>query len=261
MSICKKDEKYIHFSIDDVCAMLREIIDGTYESIFDHPEFLLLRKLHDAYGAVFTLELFYETLDGSWNLSMMGERYKPEFQANSDWIRMGFHAYNYQSDYNTIDSVEASSHYNKIFNEIVRFASVRNWDTMPRTHFFSGVLESCRAWRDKKSGINGLLTSDDDRALVYYLNEEQRLIVRNMNCHYDPMERLYFIKTQPRLEKWLNPVGDLERWRKDQSHSERMNELAFFWHEGTAGIDKVEGICQWGIENGYTFAFPMDKIM
>ena len=47
------------FTVDD--NFLKELTEGNYNSIFDHPYLALYRRLHERYGLKVQLNLFYRT--------------------------------------------------------------------------------------------------------------------------------------------------------------------------------------------------------
>jgi hypothetical protein len=256
--------KYIHFSIDDVYQWLKELHDDadSYSSMFEHPRFAYLKSLHDRFGATITLNCFYTDESQAWNLGQMTTKYKTEFASNSKWLRLAFHANCRSNHYNQMSDVEAAqAHYEELIHAFKSFATVGNIDTLARTHYFSGSLEIVRAWRDRRFGAIGFLTSDDDRSVVYYLNDEQRQKLQDENVYYDDIENLYFVKSLRRLESWTAPVTDLSDWSRIPANSERMRVLAFFTHEQSWSSQlesKLDDIFNWAMNNGYSCAFPMD---
>ena len=95
-------KKHYRLSSDDNIRFLMELNAGDYRSIFDHPYLAVYKKAHDRYGAQVHLNLFYafdETARGCFSkphpyfdLSMMTDRYKEEFRANADWLKLAFHS-------------------------------------------------------------------------------------------------------------------------------------------------------------------------
>jgi hypothetical protein len=258
-------KKYAHFSIDDVYLWLREIHSNAsvYTSLFDHPGLAFLKSLHDRFGAVATLNCFYTDTPAAWNLGQMTTRFKDEFAAHSNWLRLAFHANGKEDNYNGISVGEARTHYNAMMAAFENFASVESIDTAGRTHFFSGDLDNARVWRSGSPGARGFLTSDDSREVDLYLNTRQREILRQEGAYYDRLEDLYFVKSLPRLEKWDKPASDLSDWAKDPAYAGRMQALIFFTHEQCwdSGIEsKLQEAFTWARDNGYEFAFPMDRI-
>ena len=80
------------FSIDDNSFFLRDIAKNNYASLFDCFYLKNLRQLHLKYGTRFVLSIYYTTEDG-FTLPQFPDRYKSQWQDNSDWLKLAFHAY------------------------------------------------------------------------------------------------------------------------------------------------------------------------
>lgn len=91
-------------SSDDNILFLADLTENKdkYTSLFDNPYLAVYKRAHDLYGAKVHLNLFYE-FDSTaaerfgsprpyFNLSMMTDKYKAEWQANADWLKLSFHA-------------------------------------------------------------------------------------------------------------------------------------------------------------------------
>lgn len=100
--IAEENLKKFRISSDDNIRFLQELTLGHYDSIFDHPYLAAYKKAHDLYGAVVHLNLFYAFDDQArslfsdhppyFDLSMMTDRYKAEFQENAHWLKLAFHS-------------------------------------------------------------------------------------------------------------------------------------------------------------------------
>jgi len=88
----RHSQKRYRFVIDDNSFFLRDITQQGYKSLFDCFYLKMLKDLNAKYGARFTLNIYYTTGD-DWNLSQFPERYRSEWEANADWLRLAFHAY------------------------------------------------------------------------------------------------------------------------------------------------------------------------
>lgn len=257
---------YLHLSVDDVIEMLRELEQRKYRSVWDHPTFSFFRQLHEQYGAVFSLYCFYSSNDGRWNLDRMPEHFKEEFERSSGWLRFGFHSYGYETKYGlsneSLSAEEALEHYSLITDAICRFAGAGALDTVPRIHFYSGTREKIRVWRDAKHGITGLLTADDTRDEVYYLDRFQRKELIEKEQYFDADETLFFIRTNLRLENERAPVQKLEA--RKNVFQEREHSHCIFTHEDWLDFPeikkKIVECCEWARLNGYEFRFPMDAL-
>lgn len=147
-------EKLAYFFIDDVIWTFRDIANDRPKSIFDNPFMAVLKKAHDMYGLTVQLNLFYRTdfFYGSieFNLSMMPDCYKPEFEANSDWLKLAFHAKQEFPDYPYVNAKYDDVVYdvNLIKNEVLRFAGEKSWACAVVPHWLPISKEGCQALLD-----------------------------------------------------------------------------------------------------------------
>jgi hypothetical protein len=148
-------------SSDDNILFLSDITDhkDVYTSIFDNPYLALYKKAHDLYGAKVHLNLFYEFdsnhpnfVPGShkyFNLSMMTDKFREDFQANANWLKFSFHA---KADlpgrpYTNADAPTALAHMEQVVREVVRFAGPETLSACTTLHWGSGNKEVVSALR------------------------------------------------------------------------------------------------------------------
>ena len=83
----------LHFSIDDFILTLKDLTEKEtqYQSLFEQPLFAFLRKMHAAYGAVFSCYCFGRDINSGFRLEDVTRKYRKEFCGNADWLRFGFH--------------------------------------------------------------------------------------------------------------------------------------------------------------------------
>ena len=261
--------KYIHFSIDDVVAVFEDLTtnSGTYSSIFDNDTLKWLKNMHDRFGTVVSLYLFYQNENNTWNLSQMPTKYRSEFRKNADWLKLGFHGLdtNAKYDLSSYNSQQSLTHYNNMISQIKRFAHELNIDVVPRTAFFTGHIDIVKEWKNAPNGVKGFISSDDDRANMMYLDAIQRQTLKYCDDFYDANEDLYFVRTDLRLEHHTDPVSELESRIDDYTLNGQHDVLEVFTHEGplsgTTNKVKAEAIFEWGLNSGYVFDFPMNNIM
>jgi hypothetical protein len=86
--------KRFRFQIDDNSFFLRDIHQKNYRDIFECFYLDGLRKLHERYGALIVLNCFYSTPEKDFDLSMMSDKYKKQWNDNADWLRLAFHSFN-----------------------------------------------------------------------------------------------------------------------------------------------------------------------
>ena len=176
--------KKFRISSDDNILFLRNINANkdVYTSIFDDPYLSIYKKAHLLYGACVNLNLFYETdeLPGFsekgeyFNLSMMTDKFKKEWEENSDWLRLSFHS-NAEHPNKPYISASYEEIYNdalKINSEIIRFAGERSLSSTTTVHWGEATEEGTVALKDL--GYNTLAgyfeISDDQvpRVAYYY---------------------------------------------------------------------------------------------
>ena len=117
-------KQYLTYFVDDTVRFLENLSKNRPASIFDDPYLKAHKELHDKYGLKVQFNLFYETLDKSWNLAKMTDAYKEEFLANKDWIKFGFHSKHELPDYPYINATydQVWKDYTAIEKAIERFA-------------------------------------------------------------------------------------------------------------------------------------------
>lgn len=165
------------FTVDDNIRFLKELTYGTYSSIFEHPYLNMYRRLHKKYGLKVQLNLFYET--EGFALSDMTDRYKDEWQANSDWLKFSFHSrIENVKPYECSDYDEVYGDCQNVHCEIVRFASSSALARTTTLHYCLATHGGIQALKD--NGVEGLLglygKEDSPRASYQNTTEECRLI-------------------------------------------------------------------------------------
>ena len=106
--------RLVHLSVDDVGSSLRWLCQNKPENIWEMDFFGELLSLHHKYDAQFSLYCFYE-LGGSLCFNDIPPVYAEQFNACSDWLKFGFHAYDGQPFLNSsrwkeaFDCFEASA--------------------------------------------------------------------------------------------------------------------------------------------------------
>lgn len=148
-------------SSDDNILFLRDINANrdTYKSIFENPYLAVYKRAHDLYGAAVHLNLFYETDDmhnfsdkGEYfNLSMMTDKFKDEFERNSDWLRLSFHARSEFPDkpYRNTSACRIAEDSKRINDEIIRFAGEKTLADVTTVHWGEANRECTIALRDQ----------------------------------------------------------------------------------------------------------------
>ncbi|MBO5415062.1 MAG: hypothetical protein J6A83_00345 [Clostridia bacterium] len=153
------------FTVDDNIRCLKELNEGDFSSIFEHPYLGVYRRLHDKYDLKIQLNLFYEA--GDFNLSRFTDKYRGEWAKNADWLKLSFHARAEKSRiYESSDYAEVFDDLSRTNREIIRFASESALARTTTIHYCLATEGGIRAVRE--CGLIGLLglygTPDEPRS-------------------------------------------------------------------------------------------------
>ncbi len=151
--------KKYRISSDDNILFLADITanQDTYRSIFDNPYLAIYKKAHDCYGAKVHLNLFYEFDRAAaacfssdrpdFNLSMMTDRFKEEWEANADWLKLSFHARAEKPDrpyqYAAPETIVAD--HLAVRREVLRFAGEKTFSSDVTTVHWGEANPACVA--------------------------------------------------------------------------------------------------------------------
>ncbi|MBR5156803.1 MAG: hypothetical protein IKW59_03445 [Clostridia bacterium] len=159
--------KKAYFYIDDVIWPYRDITREKPASIFDHHLLKMLKEAHDRYGFKVVLNSFYRTDyfygDDEFTLADMTDAYKEEWEAASDWLKIGFHAKQEFPDYPHVnaDYEDMKNLYERFKKEVIRFAGEKVLSTACNPHWLPISKEGICALRD--CGIKMVSVSTGDR--------------------------------------------------------------------------------------------------
>lgn len=216
----KKDIN-ISFSIDDVIKSLLWLEKSKTKSIFESYTFDFCKWLYDRYGISITCNCLYS--DGINNLSTVSERFREEFEENSDWLKFSFHGWNFEKSYEQSNYHDAFNDISVVNSEIIRICGKKALSNIVRTHFFSGSEEAVEAWID--AGITEILTADDDRTgkgINYNLNDTD---IYNLSTKHTILKSgIRFTKTDIRIENIYLKKGKCVYYKDN-------DEIVIFTHE------------------------------
>jgi hypothetical protein len=195
-------------SSDDNILFLQDITKNQdkYTSIFDNPYLALYKKAHDLYGACVHLNLFYEYIPDEkyfsahpdyFNLSMMTDKFKSEFEANSDWLKLAFHSNAEFPDkpYKFATAEQITEDFLKIRREIVRFAGESSMTNSTTVHFGAANREVVRALH--ALGLRSLTgyfrrNAKGEPSVSYYFEDERLEHIGSRDFWYDESEDMIF---------------------------------------------------------------------
>ena len=169
--------KQAYFFIDDFIWTLRDVARQKPASLFDNAYFKMLKDKHDKYNMTVQLNLFYRTDffygEDEFTLSEFPDCYKPEWEANSHWLKLAFHAtqefpnYPYiNADYDTV-----KIGYERVINEIKRFAGEKSISDAVIMHWLPISRDGVRALVD--CGVKFLSYSCGDDVREYTLDDDK----------------------------------------------------------------------------------------
>ncbi len=196
-------------SSDDNILFLQDITKNkdVYKSIFENPYLAVYKKAHDLYGAKVHLNLFYafpsdhknfsDKSRGDFDLSMMTDKFKDEFIANSDWLKLSFHSLteNPPKPYQFATAEKITEDCIKVCREIIRFAGKESLSDATTVHFGEANKECARALRSM--GIKVLTgyfehTPKGEPLVSYYAPDDLIDHVGERDFWYDTDEDILF---------------------------------------------------------------------
>ena len=147
--------KKAFFYVDDVIWVFRDLTRQRPKSLFGNDFLRLLREAHERYGMKVQLNVFYRTDffygTDEFTLAQMTDAYKDEWQANRDWLRLGFHSLQEFPDYPfvNLDYADARHVIGGIAREVGRFAGAGVFARGAVAHWGAVSKDTCRAAADE----------------------------------------------------------------------------------------------------------------
>jgi hypothetical protein len=259
-------------SLDDNIWFLEDLAKNSriYRSLFENPYLNLMKRIHDRYGTKIHINIYYQT-EGSFNLTMMPDKYKSEWMENADWLRLSFHALADKPDkpYIRAGYDEVKRDCEKVLEQIRRFAGEPLIGPVTTLHWGEATPEGCRALRD--CGYKCLVADfnvDNELAervpVSYYLSLEQRRnIFRRFIWKDNANDIIFFrsaiiIDTHPldKIEPFLDNIGN---------HPNRSAYIDLLIHEQyfyphykgyqPEYEEKILTAVRWAVNKGYKPAF------
>ncbi len=265
--------KTYRLGIDDVIWCFENIYNhqDEYTSIFDDPYLGMYRELHEEYGCHVHMHIYYQTVDGKFNLSMFPDKYKEEFRRNSDWLRFTFHALCDLPDspYKTAPYAQVMTEGRMVEKEILRFAGAEVMDNVTSQHWADSGIYGTRAFRALGfKVIDGYFLFDEEGnpRIAYYLNKEQTAHAHTRDFWVDTDEDIVFVKDDIILnEHTPHEIGEyLDNLKTKEDHCFMyllIHEQYFYEHYENYESDYrdrlVAGI-EWCIKNGYRSSWISD---
>ena len=198
--ICDRNSfRRINFCIDDNIYSFYDIAKERPGSIFDHFYFRKLRELHEKYELKLTVNLFWEDLRNGFTLAEFPDCYKREFQDNSGWLKLAFHARAEFPDriYQNAEAGTLLHDYDTMCAEIIRFAGAETLTPPQNIHW--SMVKTTALPELRRRGVRflgGLFFEGQTRIGEsestqtacdggYFENEENSLFIRQKKVWHD----------------------------------------------------------------------------
>lgn len=269
----KNGYKKYRISLDDNIWFLQNLTENkdTYTSLFDDPYLKMLKYIHDRYGSKFHVNIYYETpRHGGFNLSQMTDKYKPEWKANSHWLRLSFHANADKPDkpYRFATYEQAYFEMERVHQQILRFAGPEAFSqTATSVHWGDCSYEAARAFRDL--GVKEYVSSfkwdtDSNADIRMYFDAEQCAIMQKYGFYYDKDTDMYFHRYQggiqhAQLETFYDRFDRLLEEHPLYQFMEFCLHEQYFYPEYFAYqpnyYEKLETTAQWCRDRGFEPVF------
>lgn len=265
-------------AMDDIVWTMRELAHRADDisSIFQVPFFGMLRDLNSEFGTKIHGNLYYWDETREFDLTQVPDKFRDEFEKNSDWLKFTFHA---RADlpnhiYRHAPYSELLHDYHLVTNEILRFAGPKVNTDVNGLHFAETTLEGARALRTV--GIRclvGYYITDEATgcpAIAYYLNRKQSEHCAQRDFWVDNAEDIVFSKDKMVIDTFA--LEEIEPFLDDrkQNHPHDAGTMNFVTHEQYfyphfSGYqenfrEKIYTAIGWAAKNGYEPCFLDDVI-
>ena len=175
--------KRYNFFMDDCSFFLMHLAKKRPKSLFDEHLLGGLRRIHDAYGSKFTLNLFYHDDHHDFCIKDMPDCYKGEFADNADWLRLSFHAKSEFPDrpYQSADAATLAADYDLLYGEIARFAGEQSFMRPLVIHWAMTNPENLYVLKER--GVN--LLTGGFIGTISRIGESHNWSVTDIGYHYE----------------------------------------------------------------------------
>jgi len=213
-----------------------------YTSIFDNPYLAMYKRAHDLYGAKVHLNLFYEFDDEArslfsgkreyFNLSMMTDKFRDEWRANADWLKLSFHSRSEMppAPYLHADAKTVRRDAEEVMREIRRFAGEEVLSAATTVHFGEATEDGIRALRELGYRAFTGYFMNPGRQVAYYMTEKMTDYIYERDLFRDTALDVTFARIDLVLNLYPNE-RNLEILRDVTSSPTRGGFVSIMIHE------------------------------
>jgi hypothetical protein len=191
----KNSFRRFSFFIDDNSFFWTEIMKNRPASLFNQFYLKNLKNIHDKYGTKFCLNCFYRNDHDpdKPELKDFPEDYRGEFEANSDWLRLAFHAYSEFPDrpYQHVAAEKLAEDYDLLQKEIVRIAGEKAFAAAPVIHWAMTNPGNFRVLQERGTRC---LTGGYLGSIVSVTEKAHSVAVTDIGYHYEKDVACYLMR-------------------------------------------------------------------
>lgn len=273
----KNSFKRYAMRIDDNIFFLTDIAKERPKRLFDHFYLKAMKSIHEKYGTKFILKCFYENNHIPFKIKDFPNTYKAEFVANSDWLRLSFHAYSEFPDrpYQHTSRNKLINDFELVKNEIIRFAGAETF--MPPTNVHWAMLppELFKVLRERgvrvlTSGgflsnrivVDGEIVGFDDCScdIGFFYEQDVARYMMDRRLFYDVdhdlfLSRTFFccnIDTQEEIEaKIRNADARSGEFETVEAVSHEQYSFPYYFNYLSDHFERIDAACRTLDELGY----------
>lgn len=259
------------FSVDDNIEWLADLgaEPESFPSLFDHWYLAFWKRMHEEFGTKVHLNIYYQTVDGRFNLSQLPDKWRDEFERSSPWLHLSFHALQDKPDriYKDATYDQMARDFELVMGEIYRFAGEAVTTRATTVHWAEAPREACRALAER--GVDVLIGIfggiPESVTTKYYLEPRTAGRIRDRDAWRDNAEGITYVDCDAVVNTLaLEEVVPTIEQRAADPHTGEMLELLiheqYFRPEITEFFQpdvqsKVEAALHWVVGHGYRPCF------
>ena len=270
----KASFKRYNFFIDDHSFVFTEIARQRPAHLLDHFYLKFLHSMNERYGTIFTLNCFYRNDHDKehFTLSQFPDCYKSEWEDNSDWLKLAFHAYSEFPDrtYQNATAETVGKDYDLVFGELVRIAGEKS--VVPFVALHWGMLrpEAIKALTDRgvralegqfinpRTGISDDGSMDYVCDVGYFVNLDDARYIEKQGILYDFRHNVAYFKGDCTANLWTcgqirDKIALAIRSKKDFISMASHEQYSFpgYFNYLPDHFQRIETAIRLATENGY----------
>ena len=200
--------------IDDNCFFLTDLAKEKPKRLLDHFYLKELKRVHEKYGSKFILKCFYRNDHDpdQFTLDRLSDAYRSQFEDNSDWLHLAFHAWSEFPDrpYQHCTEERLAHDYDVTMRELIRIAGEKSctpptnvhWAMLPPERFHVlrerglKILTSSGFMNNRiyvEGNVENLQSGACDIGFFYEQDVAHHMLEKR--CFYDPDHDLFLSRS------------------------------------------------------------------